>query len=194
VENKITIKDNEDIRAVKEHVYLIKKGVRNCAWLECTLGTYDEICKIIEEENLMHYEDEIDTDDFLGVVKRIFVYRYPHQLKMFKSCMPYPNTYEKHYILGKLFGYSNEAIEDFLSNNVKQHEQIFSKNIDIRDIVKQFFDKRFNKETFTDFLDNQDEKYDDVHEFFFKNIYSRIQWDDFVAFMKVCYFDKYIIS
>lgn len=60
----MTIKDNEDICTVKEHVYLIKKGIRNCAWLECTLETYDEICKIIEEENLMHYEDEIDTDDF----------------------------------------------------------------------------------------------------------------------------------
>lgn len=182
------VKDNEDICIIKEHIYLIKKGVRSCAWLDCIFEMYNEICKIINQENLMHYEDEINIEDFF--IKRIFIYKYPHQLKMFKSCMPYPNTYEKHYILGKLFGYSDDAIEDFLDNCDKQ-QQIFSQNVSLQETIKKYFDKRFNDETFKSFIKN-DRDFQDVHDFFINNIRNHMYWVDFVNSMKGYYFDKYV--
>lgn len=44
----------------------------------------------------------------------VWVYQYPHILHVIKALQQGPETVFEHWILGKLFGYSEEAIQDFL--------------------------------------------------------------------------------
>ena len=138
---------DETFRFFHEHVYLIMNGVRDCAWLECEKNELVDVETYLKDKPLKYYKY-----DFLNNKQiNIFIYKYDHQLKMFQSCLPYPKTYEKHFILGKLLGYSGKAIEDFLDNCDKQ-QQIFSQNVSLQETIKKYFDMEHFKEVYRELM------------------------------------------
>lgn len=44
----------------------------------------------------------------------VWVYKYPHILNVIEATRQAPKTAYDHWVLGKLFGYSEEAIRDFV--------------------------------------------------------------------------------
>ena len=179
------IEDDSDLIILREHIYLINRGVRDCAWLDCKLNMYSKVCEKLDKNKLKHYDDEVNTgSNFLGVVKRIFIYKYEHQLNLFKFCLPFPRTYEKHYILGKLFGYSDKAIEEFLS----RQEIACSVNQSLFNRIEQFYSINLNSH-FIEFIHDPC-KFPRVREFY-DTIKDQISYSQFINTMKICYFNDY---
>ncbi len=46
----------------------------------------------------------------------LWIYRYPHMLEVIKAMKQVPASTFDHWVLGKLFGYSEEAIAEFLTD------------------------------------------------------------------------------
>lgn len=127
----------EKLNIVSDNCYLITKGVRSAYTDTITgpledyeIGTDDnrkmvyscnsklrEIKKLVESYNLYFYayKPEINPiEDVEGVV--IWIYKYKHQLNIIKNIIGLDDdSWLKAWIIGKLLGYSDESMEDFLS-------------------------------------------------------------------------------
>ena len=113
------------IRELSTEFYLIQKGVRSCALL--VFPHYDREEDIVNEylkcdmDVSVKWEfSEFETEEG-GNFCELFLYKYSHQLDMkhaidiIKSCADNPkHEYIAEWMLGKLLGYSDENMEEFL--------------------------------------------------------------------------------
>lgn len=61
---------------------------------------------------MVHIQDLNDPD-----WQTLWVYKHPHVLEVIKSLPRVPKTVFDHWILGKLFGYDETAIQSYLKAN-----------------------------------------------------------------------------
>lgn len=68
---------------------------------------------IVSKEGLNYYI-EILADEWVT----FWVYQHPHILNVIKTIPQVPKSEYEHWVLGKLFGYDDSSIADFLSNQL----------------------------------------------------------------------------
>lgn len=90
----------------------IKTGTKPVAMLSIQSRYVEEVKLYIEYEGLKIHIRSSEGDENWKVV---FIYKYDYLLDVIKSAPEYPNSIFEHWMLGKLFGYSDEAIKDFLA-------------------------------------------------------------------------------
>lgn len=73
----------------------------------------DIINKIKQEFNLKVY-----TEDLAEEWKTVWIYKDEYMLEIIKSLPEQPKTVLDHWVLGKAFGYSDEAIRIFLETKL----------------------------------------------------------------------------
>ena len=112
---------------LNDDIYLIDKGVRNCALHTASSYKLDDVIKFLEfacKSNVSgkfickfalfeEVNDEIDEED---KDYKLFLYRYPHQVAIFERCLQMKDPLLYEWTLGKLLGYSDESIEGFLQH------------------------------------------------------------------------------
>ena len=125
----MTYLENLETR-VMENLYLLDKGIRDCALMEC--GDTDENGNIPEEVEDMVYK-HLSTHSNIRVVFKTFeygdgkfvdalFYKYNFQRilieKLYTDIPSHSFLYE--YCLGTLLGYSGASMEEFLMNDTTE--------------------------------------------------------------------------
>lgn len=125
----MTFLENLESRVV-ENLYLLDKGIRDCALMEC--GDADENGNIPEEVEDMVYK-RLSTHSNIKVVFKTFeygdgkfvdalFYKYNYQRilieKLYTDIPCHSFLYE--YCLGTLLGYSGASMEEFLMNDTTE--------------------------------------------------------------------------
>jgi len=128
----MTFLENLESRVV-ENLYLLDKGIRDCALMEC--GDTDENGNIPEEIEDMIYK-HLFTHSGIRVVFKTFkcdgedgkyvdalFYKYNFQRilieKLYTSDIP-SHSFLYEYCLGTLLGYSGASMEEFLMNDTTE--------------------------------------------------------------------------
>lgn len=134
--NEILEFNFSEIEEIMDNVYLIERGVRSCytssisgpiddyeyADGKVVLSVYNKLKQIeeyIKSHNLYFYSYKYKKeDDDFGDHESfcIWVYKYPHQGKILKM-LPGQHGYLEEWITGKLLNYSDECMEEFLSDH-----------------------------------------------------------------------------
>lgn len=115
-----------------DNIYLINKGIRTCYFgaLHTTEGEYfylydfgtfmfEDILEIFKEEVTefdlyMFTNKSIENED---IFYHYWIYKYPHQkIILEKIYNEEGDNYLRQWMIGKLLGYSDQSMEDFLSN------------------------------------------------------------------------------
>lgn len=94
---------------VMAYCYMVKRGkpAAMVAVQECYIS---EVTGIVAELGLQIYTEPLSEGWFT-----LWIYRYQHILEVIKCLPQTPRTVTDHWILGKLFGYDEAAIKEFLS-------------------------------------------------------------------------------
>jgi len=90
---------------------MVKNG-KPAALLSIKSSHVDSALELIKNYELHAYVEKL-TDDR----KSIWIYKFPHILEVIKSTGQAPITNVDHWILGKLFGYDEQSINDFLEKD-----------------------------------------------------------------------------
>ncbi|WBL16857.1 hypothetical protein [Sutcliffiella sp. NC1] len=72
-----------------------------------------DVTELVDSYNLFHY-----TESLYDGWKTIWIYRYPHILEVIKESPQVPKTKYEHWVLGKLYGYDETSIQEFLTKHV----------------------------------------------------------------------------
>jgi hypothetical protein len=91
------------------YCYMVQRG--KPAALVPVKGRYLEeaLAVITARYGLKSYAEELANGWCM-----LWIYKYPHILEVIKATPQAPKTVFDHWVLGKLFGYEEAAIEDFL--------------------------------------------------------------------------------
>lgn len=73
----------------------------------------DEATKLVTEEHRLH----VYTEWLYGGWVTFWVYKYDHILEVIQSTTPVPNTPFDHWVLGKLYGYDESSIAEYLNES-----------------------------------------------------------------------------
>lgn len=115
---------------ILNEVYLINKGVRTCALLEGTSFSSDteeesvyQIEQLILKNGLNYFwvKHEKSEDYADNVYYTVYIYKYEHQryiLSYLENKMRDQNPLIYEWMMGKCLGYSDEAMEQFLTHIV----------------------------------------------------------------------------
>ncbi len=95
---------------IESYCYMVKNGKPAAMISIQERYVEDAIKKIKSLSNLK----TIIEDNSKGW-KVLWIYKYPHIEKIIKSSQQAPKTVFEHWVLGKLFGYSEEAIANFIN-------------------------------------------------------------------------------
>ena len=110
--------------------YLINKGVRTCALLTVVSHKDDgmdvqELLYKLEQLILHHGLNSIplelqrdEDDDPNARFFEFWIYSYPHQLAVIKAIHDTPRSFLREWVVGKLLGYSDMSMEEYLSHDV----------------------------------------------------------------------------
>lgn len=93
--------------------YMVERG-KPCA-CETIQNRYIE--EIVKEVHRM-YNLKTYVEDLAPEWKTIWIYKDDYMLEIIKLLPDKPNTSFEHWILGKAFGYSDEAIKNFLETKL----------------------------------------------------------------------------
>lgn len=116
----------DKINSVLNEIYLVEKGVRSMFEFGFTCpkeSVSTELYKVEQfalHNNMLSYafdtgsDDEITGDAFITC----YFYKYHHQLVILKYLKECKNNLVRKWIEGKLLGYSEEAIKDFLEQHL----------------------------------------------------------------------------
>lgn len=119
LKEKDEIKINDYLRGqVSNYIYQVKAGSKPIAVESVQTRYIDEAVDMIKKEQLyIHVEDVEGYPEW----KTIFIYKYKYLIDIIKNLPRAPRTPYDHWVLGKAFGYSEHAIEEFVkSKNVEQ--------------------------------------------------------------------------
>ena len=135
------------INNVLNEIYLIEKGVRDCALVELgtpEIGEYHELLYKVEQvviQNDLNVKfKEFKTDEPCDADKtyvEAYIYKYNHQriiIDLLDTLPTHEFLYE--YILGNLLGYSGEAMEKYIMKKIT-----YSASKEINDIVNKKAEK-----------------------------------------------------
>ena len=113
---------------IRNDIYLIQKGVRSCCYHVFSYNEYDPITanmqlkdfqRIIKEASLYFFikfdgkiqEREMIEEEYY----KIYIYKYSHQYNIIQNIENGKyDFYTREYIIGKLLGYDDQSMEDFL--------------------------------------------------------------------------------
>lgn len=114
---------NSYYEMLSNEVYLIKKQVRSCAWIDLPKEIIPyiekEIIRVIQLEKLKYYILPFDlminnpVYDYI----QIFLYKWNWQKQLFVEYINKRNTITGDFIFGKLLGYSDISMNDFFRKN-----------------------------------------------------------------------------
>lgn len=90
---------------------LIKTG-KPASCLAIQTRYVDKAIEIIKQYNLNSYKEEL-SDGWIT----LWIYKYDYTLEVIKMLPKVPKTVYDHWVLGKLFGYNEESIQEYLSSN-----------------------------------------------------------------------------
>lgn len=96
---------------LEAYCYMVKRGGKPAASLALQDRYLEAANQIVEENGLSIYVEDLAP----GWVT-VWVYKYPHVLEVIKAVPQAPTTVFDHWVLGKLFGYSEESIRDFVES------------------------------------------------------------------------------
>jgi hypothetical protein len=96
---------------ITAYCYMVQRG-KPAALLPVQERYKTEMTTLVEEYGLKAYVEPL-TDGWFS----LWIYRYPHVLEVIKSVPQAPKTVLDHWMLGKLFGYEESAIHEFLAKN-----------------------------------------------------------------------------
>ncbi|GAB6100414.1 hypothetical protein JCM16358_22930 [Halanaerocella petrolearia] len=94
------------------YCYMVNRG-KPAATLAVQDRYLDEIKEFIEQENLLTYNEEL----YEGW-QTLWIYKYPHILEVIKTLQQTPDSKFDHWILGKLFGYDEHSIHEFITTKI----------------------------------------------------------------------------
>lgn len=100
---------------------MVQKG-KPAAMLPIQVRYANEAKTIIQSYGLNEYMENL-ADQWLT----LWIYKFPHILEVIKSMPQAPKTVYDHWVLGKLFGYSEEAIREFILSDEKNFVYIWDK-------------------------------------------------------------------
>lgn len=89
------------------YCYLVARG-KPAAYIAVKQQHVEEAAQLIASEGLRSYIEPLN-DEWVT----LWIYRYPHILEVIKASPNEPQSVYDDWILGKLFGYSEEAIGEF---------------------------------------------------------------------------------
>ena len=115
------------VNRVLDEIYLIKKGVRDCALVDLGLSTdkwaiiqYNVEQAVIQNDlNIIFKSFETDDPDGINTYYEAYIYKYNHQrliIDLLDTLPTHELLYE--YILGNLLGYSGAAMEEHIMKKV----------------------------------------------------------------------------
>ena len=127
----------EQLKEISDNCYLITKGVRSC-YLGSVSGPTEhyvygqsddihivysldeklaEIEKMAKSYDLyfVAYKKKLENFDDDHEHAEIWIYKYPHQLHIIRMFTEKESYYLREWAIGKLLGYSDEAMEEFLT-------------------------------------------------------------------------------
>lgn len=98
--------------SVRTHCEFVKTG-KPASSIAVQLRYIDDVTRLVNFYKLSHYVEPL-YDGW----KTIWIYRYPHILEVIKESPQAPKSNYDHWVLGKLFGYDEASIQDFLTKRV----------------------------------------------------------------------------
>ena len=105
----------EGIRAqIIGYCEAVKTGSKPTALMSIQTRYEEEAVKLIKDLGLEAYTKKVMEDENWQV---LWIYKEYYLLEIIKMAPRYPNSIFEHWLLGKLFGYSEEAIKKFLTDN-----------------------------------------------------------------------------
>ncbi|MNW52994.1 hypothetical protein D3C74_305350 [compost metagenome] len=101
---------NEHIESeIRTHCYMIERGCKPASCMPIQnryVGMTIDICR---SYNVKNYLEKL-TDGWMTV----WFYKYEHMLDIIRNVPDKPETAYDHWVLGKLFGYDEESIGEFI--------------------------------------------------------------------------------
>jgi hypothetical protein len=107
----MTFEDGE----INAYCYMVQRG-KPAALLPIKEKDAVGAIALVELLGLKSYQ-EILADGWVS----LWIYKYPHILEVIKSIPQEPKTAIEHWILGKLLGYEEAAIQDFLTTKASEN-------------------------------------------------------------------------
>lgn len=97
---------------IDTYCYMVKNG-KPAALVSVQVRYEQEVIKYIKTYDLKTLSENLSEG-----WKTIWIYKYPHILEVIKA-LPHgePKIVYDHWVLGKLFGYSEDSIQEFLSRS-----------------------------------------------------------------------------
>lgn len=94
------------------YCYMVKKG-KPAAMLPIKTKYLESVKELIRERQLEFHVENLTKDWY-----KLWIYKHSHILEVIKALQQEPETTFDHWVLGKLFGYSEESIGDYISKKV----------------------------------------------------------------------------
>lgn len=94
---------------VSAYCYMVLRG-KPAGMVPIQERYLEEIVAIVDECELSTHVEHL-ADGWAT----LWIYKYPHILEVLKSLPPIPESNFDRWVLGKLFGYEEAAIQDFLT-------------------------------------------------------------------------------
>jgi len=92
--------------------YMVKRGAKPAALVPVQSRYIKILADFIEKDWGLNIHAEQLSDGWHS----LWIFKYSHILDVIKSLPKVPSTPFDHWVLGKLFGYSEEAIQEHLTN------------------------------------------------------------------------------
>jgi len=95
---------------ISNYCYLVQRG-KPSAMLQVQNRYVNEAMEIVEGYEDLYYINKYLSDGW----REFWIYRKPFMSEVIKSLPEKPKTIYDHWLLGKAFGYSDEAIEEYIN-------------------------------------------------------------------------------
>lgn len=104
---------NDYLRSqIDNYCYMVQRG-KPAALIAIQERYLKEAMDIVKQQyGLKIYKEKLTNDDWLS----LWIYKNDYIPEIIKKVPRKPESIFDHWVLGKLFGYSEEAIQDFLFN------------------------------------------------------------------------------
>lgn len=101
---------NDDLKSrINNYCYLVKRG-KPSAMLPVQNRYINEAMEIVEGYKGLYYINKYLSDGW----REFWIYRKPFMSEVINNLPGKPKTIYDHWLLGKAFGYSDEAIEEYI--------------------------------------------------------------------------------
>ncbi len=99
---------------ISENCYMVERGKPSSVVAVKNINCTDAI-KLVNEHGLKHELKNLDDN-----WNSLWIYKHEYMSEVINSLPAKPETLFDHWLLGKAFGYSEEAISDYLKMNRRE--------------------------------------------------------------------------